>query len=167
MGQPGRLLKLFKQIKTTPTSPSALTGDSAVDEVIRTLDGADIAKLLRFVRNWNANAKTSAVAQGVLYATVKLRPAEDIMKAFDDEKKTGFLDGQEEEQPRQLGGAGGTALKELVDSLIPYTERHLSRIDKLVQQSYVVDYILSEMDDGMIETELHEDTRMDVDARLY
>ena len=48
-----------------------------------------------------------------------------------------------------MEGRGATALKELVDALIPYTERHLSRMEKLLQDSYVVEHLLSEMDDGM------------------
>ena len=50
---------------------------------------------------------------------------------------------------RPGAGRGATALKELVDALIPYTERHLSRMEKLLQDSYVVEHLLSEMDDGM------------------
>jgi U3 small nucleolar RNA-associated protein 13 len=52
------------------------------------------------------------------------------------------------------------ALKELVDALIPYTERHLSRMDKLIQDSYMVDYVLGEMDDGIFDV----DDEMDVDV---
>lgn len=33
-------------------------------------------------------------------------------------------------------------------------QMHLSRMEKLLQESYVVDYILSEMDDGMFDGEL-------------
>lgn len=44
--------------------------------------------------------------------------------------------------------AGG--LKEVVDGLIPYTERHLARMDRLLQESYVVDFLLEEMDNGML-----------------
>lgn len=143
MDQPGRLLSLFRKLLASPTSEMTLTGDASVDEVIRTLGGTDIAKLLRFVRNWNANAKTSHVAQTVLHAIVKLRRAQDIMGAFEDEKTLGMLKGDGT-------SSGGTALKELVDALIPYTERHLSRMNNLVQQSYLVDFILSEMDDGMV-----------------
>jgi len=64
-------------------------------------------------------------------------------------------------------GAGGTGLKELVDALIPYTERHLSRMERLVQESYVVDYILGEMDDGIFDGELGDnESSMDVDTSI-
>ena len=41
-------------------------------------------------------------------------------------------------------------LKEIVDGLIPYTERHLARMERLIQESYVVDFLLEEMDQGML-----------------
>lgn len=159
MSQPGRLLSLFKDVRSLERS--SITGHTSVDEVIRTLAGSDLAKLLRYVRDWNANAKTSAIAQTVLFAVVKLRTAEDVMNAFADETNEATMftvDGE----ASKVGG--GTALKELVEAIIPYTERHLSRMEKLVQESYVVDYLLSEMDDGMFDGDLEVDAHMAVDV---
>jgi len=142
MSQPGRLFSLFKEV--SGNEQTALTGNASVDEVIKTLGGSDLAKLLRYVRDWNTNAKTAGVAQGVLFAVTKLRSAEDVIGAFGEEgvEKT-FGEGV------AVASTGRTAVKELVDALIPYSERHLSRLERLVQESYVVDYILAEMDDGM------------------
>ncbi|KAJ6520095.1 U3 small nucleolar RNA-associated protein [Mycena sanguinolenta] len=162
MGQPGRLFKLFKDIRAAAaesTEPShSITGNASVDEVIRTLGGSDLAKLLRYVRDWNTVAKTSVVAQGVLFAIMKLRTADDVMQAFGDEvNETVLAEGTVEAK-----GAGGTALKEMTDGLIPYTERHLARMERLVQESYMVDYVLAEMDDGMFDGE-YDDGAMDVE----
>ncbi|KAJ7492357.1 U3 small nucleolar RNA-associated protein [Mycena latifolia] len=162
MGQPGRLLSLFKDIRASAaesSTPSAsITGHPSVDEVIRTLGGSDLAKLLRYVRDWNAVAKTSIVAQGVLFAIVKLRSADDVMQAFGDEvHETALVEGAFEAGGGSSKGAGGTALKEMVDGLIPYTERHLARMERLVQESYMVDYVLGEMDDGMFDGEYDDD----------
>ncbi|KAG6845360.1 hypothetical protein H0H87_010469 [Tephrocybe sp. NHM501043] len=143
MQQPGRLLSLFKDIQTNDVDPASITGRSSVDEVIRTIGGSDLVKLLQFAKDWNTNAKTSRVAQGVLHAIVKLRSADDLMRVFGDEhSETTFADGG------APGTRPGSALKEFVEAFISYTERHLSRMNKLVQDSYMVDYILSEMDDG-------------------
>lgn len=171
---------MFKNLRSTSSagpentfessSPSSITGHSSVDEVIRTLSGSDVTKLLRYVRDWNANAKTSEVAQNILYAVMKLRSAEDVMRAFADEAgEVALASGATFEATARGHGAGSTALKELVDAIIPYTERHLARIEKLVQDSYVVDYILGEMDDGMFDGDIDEDLDragiMDVYAR--
>jgi U3 small nucleolar RNA-associated protein 13 len=117
---------------------------------------------MRYVRDWNAKAKTCRVAQGVLYAVMKLRSAEDVMQAFGAETgEAMFASG--ESIGKSASGVGGMPLKELVDALIPYTERHLSRMERLVQESYVVDYILGEMDDGMFDGEEDDGGSMDVD----
>ncbi|KAF7337479.1 U3 small nucleolar RNA-associated protein [Mycena sanguinolenta] len=145
MGQPGRLFNLFKDIRAAAADyPHA--------------GGSDLAKLLRYVRDWNTVAKTSVVAQGVLFAIMKLRSADHVMQAFGDEvHETVLVEGTVEAK-----GAGGTALKEMVDGLIPYTERHLARMERLVQESYMVDYVLGEMDDGMFDGE-YDDGAMDVE----
>lgn len=150
MNQPGRLFSLFKEIQSSSEETECFTGNILVDEVIRTLATPDLARLLSFVRNWNSNAKTSDVAQRVLYATVKLRSVDDILRVFEDEVTAkSFVDA--EEASTSTGKTGMTAIKELVEAIIPYTERHLTKVDQLLQESYVIDYILGEMDDGMFD----------------
>ncbi|KAG5729099.1 putative U3 small nucleolar RNA-associated protein 13, partial [Termitomyces sp. T112] len=143
MQQPGRLLSLFRDVQSNNTDPASITGRFSVDEVIRTISGSELAKLLQFARDWNTNAKTSRFAQRVMYAILKLRSTDDVMKAFRDEQDEATLTGD-----TSASSKPGSALKEFVDAFIPYTERHLSRMNKLVQDSYMVDYILGEMDDG-------------------
>lgn len=143
MGQPGRLLNMFTQVRSTK-SEGSITGAHSVDEVIQTLPSEDLCRLLGYIRVWNSRAKTSAVAQTVLHAVLKLRPSSDISIAFS------MQDGESH------------ALKEMVDALVPYTERHLARLDRLVQESFVVDFILHEMDDGMLED---TDTIIEIDVK--
>ncbi|KAG6873204.1 hypothetical protein C0995_001558 [Termitomyces sp. Mi166 len=152
MKQPGRLLSLFRDVQSDGADSASITGRLSVDEVIRTIGGSELAKLLRFARDWNTNAKTSRVAQAVLYAILKLRSVDDLMKAFGDEQDEAAFIGD----PKPVSKPD-SALKEFVDAFIPYTERHLSRVNKLIQDSYMVDYILGEMDDGIFDD-------MDVDA---
>jgi U3 small nucleolar RNA-associated protein 13 len=147
MEQPGRLFNLLTDVRNAALedalvgTTSTVTGSAAVDEVIRTMPKSELTKLLGYLRDWNARAKTSVVAQDILHAVVKLRSAEDIMAAF--QSTASFLDDAGFLSQKQIGS---TALTEIVDALIPYTERHLSRVDKLVQESFVIDYLLSEMD---------------------
>jgi U3 small nucleolar RNA-associated protein 13 len=154
MNQPGRLFSLFKDISSSDcqeNSAEPFMGNTLVDEVIRTLSAPDLARLLSFVRNWNSNAKTSDVAQRVLFAIVKLRSADDVMHIFDDRFAAESF--AEDEDVSSIGKSGMTAMKELIEAIIPYTERHLSKVDRLLQESYVIDYILGEMDDGMFDAE--------------
>ncbi|OBZ79826.1 putative U3 small nucleolar RNA-associated protein 13 [Grifola frondosa] len=151
MQQPGRLHSLFKNLPSSapPDLPPSISGHPAVDEVLRTLSGTDLSRLLRYVRDWNAHARTSAVAQRVLHAIVKLRAADDVMRAFDEETALSAVVAEDGAGTGKSESKGATALKELMDALIPYTERHLTRMERLLQDSYVVEFILGEMDDGM------------------
>lgn len=150
LGHPGRLLQLFKELN----EGSGVTGSVAVDEVLRALTSEDLVRLLRYIRDWNTRASSAAVAQRVLHAIMKHRQAEDIARAFEN-----------------AGTEDKNDLRELVEGLIPYTERHLARMERLVQESYVVDYVLREMgggfvddDDEVMDVDLVHDARLDVDV---
>ena len=141
LGHPGRLLQLFKDLN----GDSGVTGSADVDRVLKELAPADLVRLLLYVRDWNTRASSAAVAQRVLHAIMKLRSADDIANAFENASTSDEKNG----------------LHELVEGLIPYTERHLGRMERLVQESYVLDYVLREMDDGLAED---DDEVMDVDT---
>ncbi|KAG8925792.1 U3 small nucleolar RNA-associated protein 13 [Tulasnella sp. 418] len=168
MDQPGRLFKLFENIRSSrmsnqSTNSTCITGNASVDIVIKTLSPVDLSRLLRHIRNWTASSKTYAVAQTVLHAVFKLRTAEDIMTAFGSTKTVpvlGELDMNIDENTESSRDHDHRALKEVIDGLVPYTERHLARADKMIQESFIVDYILSEMDAGLI---VGEENGMDLD----
>ncbi|KAL1410896.1 U3 small nucleolar RNA-associated protein 13 [Vanrija albida] len=178
MSQPGRLLSLFRTVLAS-ASPAdvdidgedtgAATGSAEVDEVIRTLRPLDLVRLLKHVRDWNANAKTSFVAQGVLNAIFRLRSPEDILQAFETTTKPEVEEEDDDDDDESDDEAAAEAkkkaakaiaptisMRELLDGLIPYSERHLARVDRLVQESYMLDYTISEMDGGVFGTELIE-----------
>ncbi|KDQ63125.1 hypothetical protein JAAARDRAFT_367694 [Jaapia argillacea MUCL 33604] len=148
MEQPGRLLSLFRELSSSDPVDSAPT----VDQVIRTLSKKDLVKLMRYVRDWNTNARNAGVGQGVLYAVVRMWGVRELVEAFSVPAGGGEGEGE------MKGKGRGEGLKELVEGLIPYTERHLARMERLVKESYVVDYVLGEMDGGIFE----EDEEMDV-----
>jgi U3 small nucleolar RNA-associated protein 13 len=161
LSQPGRLFSLFKDV-ASENQTSSISGSTSVDEVVRTLVGSDLVKLLGYVRDWNANGKTSPVAQRILFAIFKLHPPDAIIHVFEDDiTEKRYANSKPEASSEQHGGR--TALKEMVEALIPYSERHLSRMTKLVQESYVIDYILEEMDGGMFDDQLTDTDEMQVD----
>jgi len=140
MDQPGRLLKLFTSVRTSEdATDDSMTGSLAVDEVLRKLSSPDLIRLLQHVKSWNTRAGTSAVAQGILHALLRLRTADDIIAAFSPEIIA--LNAATLPKGKQVDG-----LRELVNALIPYSERHLARVERLVQESYTVDFLLAEMD---------------------
>jgi U3 small nucleolar RNA-associated protein 13 len=87
--------------------------------LITTLTPQQLSQLLVWLRDWNTNAKLSFVAQNVLYSIFKTYHPTTLL-----------------ELPH---------FKEILQSLLPYTERHYHRIDRLLQQSFIIDFLLSQM----------------------
>lgn len=165
MDHPGRLYNLFRTVRSSrPSKPlsrrlgaslddseegDTITGSIAVDTTLATLSGPDLARLLGHIRTWNASARTSAVAQTILHAVLKLRPADDIVAAFTKSESVLEVDDFSLEGKENKQDKAALDLRALIDGLIPYTERHFARAERLVQDSFVVDYVLGEMDMGI------------------
>ncbi|KAJ9096840.1 hypothetical protein QFC21_005111 [Naganishia friedmannii] len=177
MAQPGRLLNLFNRVYEARPRPRAgikvseeekadlksITGSASVDEILRTLSAKDLVRLLKFVRDWNTKAKTSGVAQRILETVVRGKSPNELMRTFevatakqavvaDDEDDTA-MEVDETEKPKRTRAttADLISLQDLLDGLMPYTERHMTRIERTLVDSYMVDYILGEMDGGLFD----------------
>ncbi|KAI9769575.1 MAG: U3 small nucleolar RNA-associated protein 13 [Candelina submexicana] len=132
LNHPARLLALFTSVtNTAPPEDGSLCGVKAVDEVLGTLTEEQLFALLLRVRDWNTNVRTAPVAQRLLWTIVKSYPA----TTFTDLRKN------------VKGGVRGESLKEVLEALKAYTQRHYRRIEELVDESYLVEYTLREMDE--------------------
>ena len=128
LNHPARLLALFTSVTNTyPPEPGSLSGLLAVDDVLASLADSQIFTLLLRLRDWNTNARTAPVAQRILWVLVKKYPAERLSSL--------------------KGKAGRGGLKEVLEGLRAYTERHYRRIEELVDESYLVDFTLREMEE--------------------
>lgn len=125
LDQPYKLLNLFNEVISTASDKSSITGLAEVDQVLATLSDAQLTTLLKRIRDWSTNARTSFVAQRLLHVVLKKYSPDQLMKLPD--------------------------VKGLIEALIPYTDRYLKQVDKLLQESYVVDYILREMEDLQVD----------------
>ena len=124
LNHPARLLGIFqKVIDTSPPESGSISGVKDVDEVITTLSDEQLLTLLMRVRDWNTNARTAAVAQRILNIVVKSYSAERLAKLG-----------------KRKGG------KEVMEALRVYTERHYRRVEELWGESWVVDFLLGEME---------------------
>ena len=159
MDQPRRLLKLFTEVRlSSSSSPSSLTGSDSVDQVLKDLKGPDLRQLLSYVKDWNTVARTSEVAQAVLHALLRFHSAEEILAAL--EAKTVVVEEEEddeEEEDEEMDGGKNRKRKarkaprevraaDVLGALVPYTERHLNRADKMVRESFIVEHLLGMMD---------------------
>jgi U3 small nucleolar RNA-associated protein 13 len=134
LNHPGRLLRVFQDVVNLPDSEKdrgSIMGVQAVDDVLAALDHQQLFTLLERVRDWNTNARTSTAAQRILNCLFKNYPAST------------FVDMAKE---RRFGGAD-KGMKEILRALEVYTERHYRRIEELVDESYLIEYTLREMDE--------------------
>lgn len=129
LNHPGRLLALFTSvIKSKNPDAGSLTGLKAVDEVLASLSDEQLFLLLLRLRDWNTNARTAPVAQRILWALVRSYPAARFSNLS------------------VKGARGQKSLKEVMNALKAYTERHYKRLEELVDESYLLEYTLQEMD---------------------
>lgn len=129
LNHPGRLLKLFTSVVTTDKpDEGSLCGLKVVDEVLATLSDEQIFLLLLRLRDWNTNARTAPVAQRILWALVRSYPASKFSNLS------------------VKGARGQKSLKDVLNALKVYTERHYKRMEELVDESFLVEYTLQEME---------------------
>lgn len=132
LNHPGRLLKLFTSVVTTATPDAgSLSGLTAVDEVLATLSDEQLFLLLLRLRDWNTNARTAPVAQRILAVLVRSYPASKLSSLA---VKGGAARGQK------------NSVREVLNALRVYTERHYKRMEELVDESFLVEYTLQEME---------------------
>ena len=131
LNHPGRLLGLFTSVvDTSPAEEGSLSGVKAVDEVLASLSDEQLMGLLERVRDWNTNARTCAVAQRVLNV---------VVRSYSAERLAGL--------GKRKGG------REVVEALRVYTERHYRRVEELWGESWVVEFLLGEMDQLIVGAE--------------
>ncbi|KAF1838716.1 WD40 repeat-like protein [Decorospora gaudefroyi] len=131
MDQPARLLSLFKSVvETENPDANSLSGLTTVDEVLASLADEQLYKLLLRLRDWNTNVRTAPIAQKILWTVVKSYPASRLAGL----------------KPQGKVGAKGS-LKDILDAIKVYSERHYKRVEELVDESYLLDFTLHEMDE--------------------
>lgn len=126
MGKPGQLLNVVKKAMSFTKD----SGNSILAEVVKSLESDQLKKTLEYCREWNAHSKNCSCAQAMLYAIFSENSKQELLsiQGFD-----GILEGIE-----------------------AYTNRHRSRVDRLIRSSYILDYILSVM--GALTPVMADDT---------
>ncbi|KAH8804552.1 WD40-repeat-containing domain protein [Xylogone sp. PMI_703] len=142
LNHPGRLLSLFTSVVNAPPEEGSLCGNKAVDEVLRSLSDEQLFMLLLRLRDWNTNARTAPVAQKILWTVVRSYPGSRLANL-------------------KVKGKGARALKEVLDALKAYTERHYKRIEELVDESFLLEYTLRGMDGLDMDLDVSEERGVD------
>lgn len=128
LNHPGRLLSIFTSAVTTnKPDVGAFSGLKAIDEVLGNLSDEQIYLLLLRLRDWNTNARTSPVAQKILWTLVKSYPASRFVNLQVKRAK------------------GQKTVNEVLHALQVYSERHFKRMEELLDESFFVEYTLRQM----------------------
>ncbi|GAB4820492.1 hypothetical protein N2152v2_007538 [Parachlorella kessleri] len=115
MRQPGRLLTVLK--KAFDRGPEE--SQRILARLANGMGPDDLRQCMEFCREWNTSAKTSYAAQAMLHAILQHHPPQELLAV--------------------------PGLHTLLEALVPYTQRHFSRADRLLRSTYLVDYVLGAM----------------------
>ncbi|XP_075495418.1 protein TORMOZ EMBRYO DEFECTIVE [Primulina tabacum] len=94
-------------------------GKSQIEKALGPLTKEELHKLLEYIRDWNTKPKLCHIAHSVLSRLFSAIPPTEII---------------------EIKGIG-----ELLEGLIPYSQRHFSRVDKLESNTFLFDYTLADM----------------------
>ncbi|KAF9603413.1 hypothetical protein IFM89_036114 [Coptis chinensis] len=100
--------------------------EDQIDRALRTLGKEEIHLLFEYVREWNTKPKFCHIAQSVLFRVFNILSPTEILEI--------------------------KGVSELLEGLIPYSQRHFSRIDRHIRSTLLLDYTLSSM--SVIEPEI-------------
>lgn len=87
-------------------------------EILKSLNKDQLQLLFNKIKNWNINFKNFEISQNLLYLIFN----NISLETLSDSK-----------------------LMKTIDSLIPYNERHLNRVENLIEESYILDYSIEQM----------------------
>lgn len=116
---PMRLYNILKGTIAQNANPESDIGSFELENTIGKLNNDQILSLFTKLRDWNVNNKLFEVSQRLLAVIFKKHSPEDLVEI--------------------------PGIIKIIDSILPYSERHYSRIDDLIEQSYILDYALEQM----------------------
>lgn len=119
LDHPYQLMKLIEEILGKDRAAAVTDANAGLCSVVRELDEEELVKTLGYIRDWNCVAKFSIAAQRMLHAVFTSFPPQKL---------------------KRLEG-----FKELLEALLPYSERHMQRVSTLLRGSYFVDYVVNSM----------------------
>ncbi|EFJ35160.1 hypothetical protein SELMODRAFT_80645 [Selaginella moellendorffii] len=111
--RPFKLLGVFTDLGAFGRSGT----DATLASLLKKLDSAYLRLLLEYIREWNSKPKFCYVAQHVLHCVFNVFPASEIVEV--------------------------PGISELLEGILPYTQRHFNRIGRLEQSCYLADYTLA------------------------
>ncbi|ODV58563.1 U3 snoRNA-associated protein UTP13 [Ascoidea rubescens DSM 1968] len=120
LDHPMRLYNVINQCIISNDDPDSVLGSYKLEECIKKLTEEQILLLFKRIRNWNVNSRHFEIAQKIIKCILNNHHADKLVEI--------------------------PGLKNLLESILPYSERHYSRINDLIDQSYLLDYTIKQID---------------------
>ncbi|PSC70582.1 transducin beta 3 isoform B [Micractinium conductrix] len=115
MRHPGRLLRVVRQA----LERGQQEGGRILSRLAGGMSADDLRQCLEYCREWNSNAKNCHAAQAMLQAVLRQRRPQELLS---------------------VPGLGG-----VLEGMLPYTQRHFARADRLLRSTFLCDYIVGAM----------------------
>ncbi|KRX01399.1 WD40-repeat-containing domain [Pseudocohnilembus persalinus] len=109
--------------------------EQKIEEMVQYFVDEDMNRLLVFIRDMNVSQKHSKVAQKLLNYLLKIVPLEDFIK---QKKKFKILN-----KKKQIESSD---YEKLLTALEVYSQKHLDRTQKFLQNSYYLDFVIQKID---------------------
>lgn len=112
------LMRVYNVVKASigaNQDPELVVGLKALETTMQELQSTQLISLLKKIRDWNINFKQFEIAQKVLSVVLD------------------FIDTESAE------------MRKAMDLIIPYNERHFQRLDDMLEETYILDYVINEM----------------------
>ncbi|KAH3681338.1 hypothetical protein WICPIJ_007691 [Wickerhamomyces pijperi] len=119
LDQPMRLYNVLKNSILANSAPEEFVIGEEIDSTLSKLNDDQILLLFKRVRTWNVNARFFQVSQKLIKAVFKILSVDKLIEI--------------------------PGLAAIVETILPYNDRHFSRLDNLVEQSFILDYSIGEM----------------------
>lgn len=114
-----RLYNIMKEAIILNEDKESPVGSKKLEETIGGLDNSQLVLLAKKVRDWNVNVKLFEISQKVINVILKSHTVEKLVDIPEFMK--------------------------ILDAIVPYSERHYNRINNLIEQCYILDYAVEEM----------------------
>ena len=103
------------QLRSLLQGVSANEVETLVTALVKKCDEASLKSLLTFCVGWNSQSRSCLVAQRVIRVLLNMR---DLTERV-----------------------GRSRMDQFCDQVLPYTQRHQARFDKLIKTSYLIDHV--------------------------
>ncbi|KAG5417747.1 utp13 [Candida metapsilosis] len=114
-----RLYHVIKSCIEANEDEESSIGSFQLEETISQLNNDQLVVLFKKIRDWNVNFKFFEISQSLIHVILQHFAIDSLIEV--------------------------PGLMKIIDSIIPYNERHYNRLDDLIEQTYVLDYTVEQM----------------------